>query len=47
VEDDRQIAEQVDQQRHVSVIRDGEGNVAARDVAVDCQDLPANDVGTR
>ena len=45
VDDDRQIAEQIDQQRHASMPCDREGYVATGDMAVDRQHLPAHDIG--
>ena len=47
MDDDRQIAEQIDQQRHALSACHGEGHVAAGDVAVDRQHLPANDITAR
>ena len=47
MQDDDEIAEQVDQQATRSGPGDGEGHVAAGDVAVDCQHLPAHHVGAR
>ena len=45
MDDDRQIAEQIDQQRHASMPCDREGHVATGDMAVDRQHLPAHDIG--
>ena len=45
MDDDRQVAEQIDQQRHASGARHGEGHIAAGDMAVDRQHLPAHDIG--
>src|SRR6185437_881442 len=44
VHDDRQVAEQIYQQVHASVVRYAEWQVAASYVSVDCQHLPAEGV---
>ena len=47
MDDDREVAEQIDQQFHRSGRRHGEWHVAAGDMAVHRQHLPADDILAR